>query len=442
MSNKCSICNDDGWVDINDPATGAVLGARDCPRLHHPGHAPFNFSGLLPEKFTNSVAPSGHFMYGPSVPDDAGSSGQREFRVSVAAAVDNERELIEELDSPVASDACVIVRIAGRIVGWGDDYGTFRAIKDSGISQERGEALLLAAVGVWEASSSPEPGPKIQDWRARHPGQKKMPDHKHVAAERARMEAACDRLMHGHRLLPADYRIRLKTGFKAGYLAALTDREPLAELRVGGSSLFWDESSLFWDESTETRPHEPSPPEALDADLQNARLQGRIEHDRLTTELADVREDASHLKELLLKERDPNEPGSLAFRHRKLAEQVSAPAQTHDYKLHGRPLADLVFEAVKQRLIAEGLASVDEAVTNTRARAVVDSIRPWLAEVSAPAEPYARATRIENALSQLVQLKHLKDAHPEHEAQRKDLKETAWAEAKAALSSSTSEGER
>lgn len=43
---KCQICEDDGWYDVLD-ADGFPLGPGECPRLHDPGHAPFNANGLL-----------------------------------------------------------------------------------------------------------------------------------------------------------------------------------------------------------------------------------------------------------------------------------------------------------------------------------------------------------------------------------------------------------
>lgn len=43
---KCPVCDDDGWIDIDDE-DGFPIGARECPRLHEPGHAEFNATGLL-----------------------------------------------------------------------------------------------------------------------------------------------------------------------------------------------------------------------------------------------------------------------------------------------------------------------------------------------------------------------------------------------------------
>lgn len=50
VTEPCPVCDDDGWVDINDPEAGGVLGARECPRLDEPGHAPFNATGLLGDR--------------------------------------------------------------------------------------------------------------------------------------------------------------------------------------------------------------------------------------------------------------------------------------------------------------------------------------------------------------------------------------------------------
>lgn len=46
MAERCPVCDDDGWIDVDDE-NGDPIGARDCPRLHEPGHAPFNATGLL-----------------------------------------------------------------------------------------------------------------------------------------------------------------------------------------------------------------------------------------------------------------------------------------------------------------------------------------------------------------------------------------------------------
>lgn len=43
----CELCDDDGWIDIPDEETGGVVGARECPRLGTPGHAPFDYRSIL-----------------------------------------------------------------------------------------------------------------------------------------------------------------------------------------------------------------------------------------------------------------------------------------------------------------------------------------------------------------------------------------------------------
>lgn len=48
VSKTCPACNDDGWVETYDD-DGFPIGARDCPYLDRPFHAPFNATGMLPE---------------------------------------------------------------------------------------------------------------------------------------------------------------------------------------------------------------------------------------------------------------------------------------------------------------------------------------------------------------------------------------------------------
>jgi hypothetical protein len=42
----CPVCDDDGFIDVLDENDDPI-GARDCPHLHQPGHAPFNATGIL-----------------------------------------------------------------------------------------------------------------------------------------------------------------------------------------------------------------------------------------------------------------------------------------------------------------------------------------------------------------------------------------------------------
>ena len=54
---------------------------------------------------------------------------------------------------PLASDVCVGVWLDGRLVGWGDDYGTFRLLpapSSAGRIEDAGEELLDAAGRFWE----------------------------------------------------------------------------------------------------------------------------------------------------------------------------------------------------------------------------------------------------------------------------------------------------
>lgn len=48
VSKKCAACDNDGWVEVFDD-DGALVGAKDCPYLSRPFHAPFNDSALIPE---------------------------------------------------------------------------------------------------------------------------------------------------------------------------------------------------------------------------------------------------------------------------------------------------------------------------------------------------------------------------------------------------------
>lgn len=84
-------------------------------------------------------------------------AGQSVFGVSVRAASDPERAHLERQEGLLASDACVLVRIDGAIVGWGDDYGTYTVLSEprsiTAARKEAGEALLAAATDLWEAEA-------------------------------------------------------------------------------------------------------------------------------------------------------------------------------------------------------------------------------------------------------------------------------------------------
>lgn len=83
---------------------------------------------------------------------------QSDFRVMVRSATDQEREGVVERQhgAPLASDACVLVFLDGRTVGWGDDYGTFHLLPSpslAGVIEEAGEQLLEAAAHFWDVES-------------------------------------------------------------------------------------------------------------------------------------------------------------------------------------------------------------------------------------------------------------------------------------------------
>jgi hypothetical protein len=84
---------------------------------------------------------------------DQGSS----FRVVIREAQPHERREIEARSATGAnlgSDHCVAVWLDARLVGWGDDYGTFHPLPaptSGGHLEEAGEKLLAAAVDFWEA---------------------------------------------------------------------------------------------------------------------------------------------------------------------------------------------------------------------------------------------------------------------------------------------------
>lgn len=69
------------------------------------------------------------------------------FHLMIRQAQVDEREEIEArtASGELATDVCIAVWVDGQIVGWGDDYGTFRVLPapTSGGELERaGEALL------------------------------------------------------------------------------------------------------------------------------------------------------------------------------------------------------------------------------------------------------------------------------------------------------------
>lgn len=86
------------------------------------------------------------------------------FRISIAPADPHERRYVEHTEASgrmatesLASDACVIVRLGERIIGWGDDYGTFHLLpspSSRGLIEEAGGKLLVAAVEFWEVEAN------------------------------------------------------------------------------------------------------------------------------------------------------------------------------------------------------------------------------------------------------------------------------------------------
>lgn len=88
------------------------------------------------------------------------SSGQStsrwpDFRFVIRDAELVERDRIEAgtaSGESLGSDACMVVSLDDKIIGWGDDYGTFHVLpaptSDSEL-ERAGEALLAAAAGFY-----------------------------------------------------------------------------------------------------------------------------------------------------------------------------------------------------------------------------------------------------------------------------------------------------
>lgn len=66
--------------------------------------------------------------------------------VRVWAARPWERDLIERANGSLASDACVLVAYGDQLLGWGDDYGTFRPLSSIGRRVQQPAEDFLAAV--------------------------------------------------------------------------------------------------------------------------------------------------------------------------------------------------------------------------------------------------------------------------------------------------------
>jgi hypothetical protein len=82
-----------------------------------------------------------------------------DFRLIIREAQSHERREIEARNAAGAelgSDVCIAVWLDAKIVGWGDDYGSFHVLPaptSAGHLELAGEALLAAAVAFWEAES-------------------------------------------------------------------------------------------------------------------------------------------------------------------------------------------------------------------------------------------------------------------------------------------------
>ena len=80
-----------------------------------------------------------------------------DFRIIIREAQPHERKWIEARTAAgpnLGSDHCVAVWLGARLVGWGDDYGSFHLLpgpSSAGLIEEAGEALLATAVAFWEA---------------------------------------------------------------------------------------------------------------------------------------------------------------------------------------------------------------------------------------------------------------------------------------------------
>ena len=77
--------------------------------------------------------------------------GQSDFKLTIRSASGQEREAMEGIVGPLGSDACVLVYVGPHLAGWGDDYGTFHPYMEGASRDKGGDALLAAAVAVWES---------------------------------------------------------------------------------------------------------------------------------------------------------------------------------------------------------------------------------------------------------------------------------------------------
>lgn len=83
-----------------------------------------------------------------------------EFIITVRECGPHERDMIERIsDDALGSDHCVGVFLGSRIIGWGDDYGTFWTVPHEGTTVRSelktvGEDLLAAAVKFYETCTA------------------------------------------------------------------------------------------------------------------------------------------------------------------------------------------------------------------------------------------------------------------------------------------------
>lgn len=74
------------------------------------------------------------------------------WSVNLYRATSHQREHLELIHGPFASDVCILVEVDGRLIGWGDDYGTLRLLpaQSLGKVEDAGEELLATAARFWE----------------------------------------------------------------------------------------------------------------------------------------------------------------------------------------------------------------------------------------------------------------------------------------------------
>lgn len=79
-------------------------------------------------------------------------TGESDFTITIRSATDAEAKSLAEIEGgTLGSDACVLVYVGAELAGWGDDYGTFHPCNDGASRDKGGDALLAAAVDLWES---------------------------------------------------------------------------------------------------------------------------------------------------------------------------------------------------------------------------------------------------------------------------------------------------